>query len=532
MASPNSSFPEDAPLSTVSAVIRRQAAERPEATALVFEGRRTSYAGLDARTDLIAGALIASGVEPAMRVAYLGKNSDSYFELLVGAAKARAILVPLNWRLADPEIAFAIEDAKPTILFVGREYEDRGAGFAAASSAPKIVAVEGDGGSHEGLEAWLASAGDAKGTRRPEPGDVLLIMYTSGTTGRPKGAMLSHRSLLRIDGDRPAPDPEWFTWSAGEKALIAMPTFHIGGTGQGLRALKGGSTAVILREFAVDEVLAQVAEHRITKLFLVPSAIQAVLRHPSLATADYSCLEYILYGASPVQPDLLRQAMDVFGCGFVQMYGMTETSGTVAALSPEDHASGSKYLTASAGRPLAGVEIRIVDDEGKDLPAGSIGEIAIRSPANMVGYWGRPDATAQTIDGEGWLRSGDVGTLGRDGYLFVRDRVKDVIISGGENIYPAEVEGALSSHPAVAEVAVIGIPDDRWGEAGKAVVVLREGRTASSGELIEWAKSRIASYKAPKSIDFIASLPRNASGKILRRDLRDRYWKDHERKVG
>ncbi|TAL01184.1 MAG: long-chain-fatty-acid--CoA ligase [Rhodospirillaceae bacterium] len=508
---------------TIPGVLREQAALYPDAVALIFEGRSTTYAELERRTNQIANAFRAAGLRPGDRVAHLGKNSDRFFELLIGAAKAQVIFVPLNWRLARPELQYVLRDAEPTILFVGAEFISEIDPLTAEAPIRHIVALEDSQSVFESYTHWYAKVLDTPPESPPPIDQVVLIMYTSGTTGWPKGAMLSHRSVLRIADSHPIEDPEWFVWTHGEVALIAMPTFHIGGTGQGLRALKGGASAVILREFAVDTVLAAVAQFRVNKLFLVPSAIQAVIQHPSLATTDYSCLRYILYGASPIPIDLLRKAMTAFGCRYVQMYGSTETSGTVVALSPEDHVAASNSLLSTAGRALPGVEIKIIDEEGRVLPVDAPGEIVVRSVANMVGYWRLPDETAKAIDTDGWLRTGDIGSLDADGYLRVRDRLKDMIISGGENVYPAEVENAIYGHPAVSEVAVIGLPHPRWGEAVTAIVVPKAGFTGEGDAIIAWARARIAAYKAPKTVHFVESLPRNASGKILRRSLRDTF---------
>ncbi len=508
---------------TIGEVIREQAGLRQGAPALIFEDRQTSYRELDARTDRIAGGLLQAGLQPGDRIAYLGKNSDRHFELMIAAAKARVIYVPLNWRLALPELVQLADDATPAFLFVGPEFVDLAFELAARAGIAHVIPVEDAAAGRPGFDAWYVATPEGPPEVRPVPDDVVLIMYTSGTTGRPKGVMLSHRNLLRVVDGRPLPEPDYFTWRAGEVALIAMPTFHVGGTGQGLRTLKGGATAVILREFSVDSVLAAVERHRVDRLFLVPSAIHALLRHPSIGVSDYSCLRYMLYGASPIPPDLLRDALRIFGCGFVQMYGSTETSGTVVALSPDDHVSDGADRLASAGKPLAGVEIAIADETGAFVPAGAPGEILVRSVANMTGYWKLPEETAATIDADGWLHTGDVGRVDAQGYLYVFDRVKDMIISGGENVYPAEVEAAIFPHPAVAEVAVVGLPDPRWGEAVTAVIVCQPGDAVSEADIIAWARARIAGYKTPKAVYFVDALPRNPSGKILRRELRARF---------
>jgi acyl-CoA synthetase (AMP-forming)/AMP-acid ligase II len=278
-------------------------------------------------------------------------------------------------------------------------------------------------------------------------------------------------------------------------------------------------------------VLDFIEHDRISKMFMVPAALQIVVRQPRAREIDYSRLTHILYGASPIPLDLLRECIAVFGCGFCQQYGMTETTGTVAYLPPEDHDPAGTPRMRGAGRPMPGVELKVMDEAGASLPPNTVGEVAVRSKMNMKGYWRLDEATRKTVDDEGWLRTGDAGYLDEDGYLYIHDRVKDMIITGAENVYPAEVESAIYGHPAVAEVAVVGVPDDTWGEAVKAMVVLKPGAKADPADIIAFARGRIAAYKAPKSIDFIDALPRNASGKILRRELREPYWANRARRV-
>ena len=308
--------------------------------------------------------------------------------------------------------------------------------------------------------------------------DVAIQLYTSGTTGKPKGAMLSHANLLNLIETGDGEKPEWNRWTEDDVSLVAMPIFHIGGSGWGLLGLYHGAKGVIAREFDPTKVLDFIEHARVTKLFLVPAAMQFVVRQPRARTVDFSRLKYVLYGASPIPGALLKECIDVFGCGFVQVYGMTETTGSIVALPPEDHVEGLERMR-SAGKALPGVELAILDIDGKHLPPGEVGEIATRSGSNMVGYWNLPEASAKTMGRDGWLRTGDAGYMDKDGYLYVQDRIKDMIISGGENIYPAEVESAVCDHPDVAEAAVIGVPDDTWGEVVKAIVVLKPGKQAT-----------------------------------------------------
>jgi len=321
----------------------------------------------------------------------------------------------------------------------------------------------------------------------------------------------------------PATMPPWYVWSPDDVSLIAMPVAHVSGTGWAIWSLQHGATGIITREFDPHAVFELLVRHRINKVIMVPTALQIAVRHPRARETDFSFIQYIAYGAAPMPLALLRESIEVFGCGFVQMYGMTETAGAITALPPEDHDTEHGARLASVGKPLPGVEMKILDAEGAALPPGEVGEIATRSAANMTGYYNLPKATADTIDAEGWLHTGDAGYLDADGYLFLKDRIKDMIISGGENVYPAEVENAIFGHPDVAEVAVIGVPDEKWGETVKAIVVPKPGTNPDAAAIIGWARERIAAYKAPKSVEFIAALPRNASGKILRRELRERF---------
>jgi acyl-CoA synthetase (AMP-forming)/AMP-acid ligase II len=512
-------------------MIRAQGKLRGYTTAFEFEGRRTSFAGLDIHTNRVANGLKALGVKPHERVAYLGKNSDIYFELLLGAMKANVVMAPVNWRLAGPEIAFIVEDCKAAILFTGPEFIEQVRGIQAQLPSVRIFMTT-EGGAPDWLDfaAWRdAQSGDDP--KVPiDPKDIAIQLYTSGTTGKPKGAMLSHANFLSLVRAGGVERPDWNKWSNDDVSLVAMPVFHIGGSGWGVLGIYHGAKGVIAREFDPTRVLDFFEQSGITKLFMVPAAMQFVVRQPRAREVDFSKLKYMLYGASPIPAALLKECIEVFKCGFVQMYGMTETTGTIVALPPEDHVEGLDRMR-SAGKALPGVELAILDADGNKLAPGEVGEIATRSGSNMAGYWNLPEATARTLDKDNWLRTGDAGYLDTDGYLYIHDRIKDMIISGGENIYPAEVESAICDHPDVAEVAVVGVPDEQWGEAVKAIVVMKSGKKATPADIMSFTRARIAGFKTPKSVDFIEVLPRNASGKILRRHLRDPYWAGKDRQV-
>lgn len=514
---------------TVGDISRYQALARPDAVAFEFEGRVTSYRALDDHVNRVANALLECGVGPGTHIAYLGKNSDLYFELLLGCAKAGAIVVPVNWRLTAAEIAFILHDVPVRILFVDAEFAPV---VRSLGNAPACVrAMDGALWNQPDFIAWRDSHSPIDPGLSVQPEDVLLQLYTSGTTGKPKGAMLRHSGLIERYRLQDTLGESWYRWDPDDVSLVAMPIFHIGGTGWGLTGLYNGARGIVVREFSAAGVVALIERHRITRLFIVPAALQIVLQHPRLMAADLGSLRSVFYGASPIQPHVLGAALQVFRCNFVQMYGMTETSGAIVALAPGDHDLDDPERLSSAGRPLPGVELAILGPDGTTAAPLHTGEIAIRSICNMAGYWKQPGATAEVLGLDNWLRTGDLGYLDPQGYLFIRDRLKDMIVSGGENVYPAEVEHALAGHPDIAEVAVIAVPSQKWGEEVKAVVVPRPGTQLRESDLIAWARGRLAGYKVPKTVDFVESIPRNASAKILRRQLREPYWRGAGREV-
>lgn len=499
--------------------------------ALRFKGRETSYAQLATHSGEVARALRASGCGAGDRVAYCGKNSDRFYEILLGAARAGVTLTPVNWRLAMQEVQWIVEDAGCRLIFTTPDHAaDLTDLTARMDPRPQLIVIDGADEATD-YDAWrgASQSGDVPDERDPEA--IAVQMYTSGTTGRPKGALLSQRALLAFRSLPEEAQPEWNRWTQDDVSLIVMPQFHIGGTGFGLQTLCAGATGLVAEEFSAELVLDAIENQGLSKLFTVPSALQLIMRHPRVREIDYGRIRTIVYGASPMPLDVLREAIDIFQCGFVQQYGMTEMCGTISVLPPEDHEAGGNARMASAGRALDGVEIAIVDPDGRRLGLGESGEIVIRAPTAMSGYWHLPDATAEAFDDQGFFRSGDAGYLDADGYLFLRDRIKDMIVSGGENVFPAEVEQAVQSHADVVEVAVIGVPDPLWGEAVKAIVVLRPGAEADADAIRNWARQTIAGYKVPKTVDFIDALPRNPSGKILRRTLREPYWVGQERSV-
>ena len=508
-------------------IVRQHAAERPDAAALVHAGTKTTYSQLDRAASRVANSLIAEGIKPQVRIAHLDKSSDIFFELLFGVAKANAVMVSVNWRLAAPEVLHIVNDAKAEILFVGEEFfpvvekiRDE------LKTVRKIVAFGARHPAWESFDTWRDRHPDTDPHLPAKPTDTAVQFYTSGTTGLPKGAELTNANFAWML-------PLWTkTWllAPGVPNLVCLPMFHIGGAGWGIAGLFSGATNHVMREFVPVEILQTVEREKLQVMLLVPAMILFLVQAPQIRETNLSSLRLIVYGAAPIPADLLKQAMGVFPCGFQQVYGLTETTGAITLLPPADHDPADVRKLLSCGYAQEGVALRIVGDDGRDMATGQVGEIAVRSRQIMGGYWNLPDATRRSIQGD-WFFTGDAGYLDDKGYLYIYDRVKDMIVSGGENIYPAEVESALFGHPAVADVAVIGVPDERWGEAVKAVVVRKPGAELGAGELIGWARERIASYKLPKSVDFVDALPRNPTGKILKREIRKPYWVGKERQV-
>ena len=517
-----------ASMQTVADIVRHHGRTRPDRAAIHFEGRRYSYGELDRRANQVANGLIAAGIKPKSRIAILSKNSVGFFDLWFGSTKCRAVLVPVNFRLAGPEVAYVVNDAQAELLFVGADFYPLVEKIAGALTCVRqIVALDGRHGAWPAYDAWLAAQADGDPALPIALQDCAIQMYTSGTTGHPKGAQLSHANLLTL---MPLAIEQWGNWHDRDVNLVCMPLFHIGGSGWALVGLYRGIDNVMTRDFEPAAILRTLEQYKVTKALFVPAMMLFLLQAPQCRDTDFSALELVLYGASPAPLDLIRNALKTFRCDLAQVYGLTETTGGITYLGPEDHGEHAVERMKSCGKPMAGVEIRIVDAFGRELPAGEVGELVCRTPQIMLGYWNLPEATARSIRGE-WFHTGDAGYKDKDGYIYIFDRVKDMIVSGGENIYPAEVESALFGHPAVADVAVIGVPDQQWGEAVKAVVVRKPGAELGPKELIDFARERIAGYKVPRSVDFVEALPRNPSGKILKRELRKPYWEHQQRQV-
>jgi long-chain acyl-CoA synthetase len=500
-------------------LIREQAAERPDAPAATCGGRTETYGELHERSSRFAAGLRADGVGEGDRVVHLAKNSTEQLETLFAAAKLGAVSVLLNWRLAPPELAQIVADTGTEVLVASEDYADTAHELLIAVPGLRRLLVAGDDDPETGYEPWLADRPADDPGFVGDDGTVVAQLYTSGTTGRPKGVQLTNANLGVV---APYISPHWGVDSTAV-CLVAMPMFHIGGLGMALIGLYNGARQVMVPEIVPGALLDTIEGERVTNGFVVPAVLQFCSAVPGAAERDFSALRSLAYGASAITVPVLRQALTTFRCDFFQVYGLTEVSGAIVQLDADDHDPGGprEHLLRAAGKAYPWVELRIVDPAtGAQLPAGEVGEVLTRSAQNTPGYWRQPGETQALYDDDGWLRTGDAGYLDDEGYLFVTDRIKDMVVTGGENVYPIEVEQVLAEHPDVADVAVIGVPDERWGEAVAAIVVRREGATVTADDLLGFTEGSLAGYKAPKRIELAESLPRNPTGKVLKRELR------------
>ena len=518
------------PMHTLADVVRHHAAERPGNLAIHYlaDGRTWTFAELDRESSQVAQRLREAGVGAQDRVAYLDKNAPEYFTLLFGIAKLNAASVAVNWRLAAPEMEYILNNSEAKVLAIGEEFLGHLAQMKLTHAQQVVVIGDPGKSGYRSYEQWIAGA-PAQDPKVPcAPNDTCYQLYTSGTTGLPKGVELTHDNFLGCLGTAFAA----LDFGPSSVNLVCSPLFHIGGSGWALVGTYQGASIVLARDIELAKILQALEDHRVTHAFFVPALLQMLLGVPEVESTDFSALGVIAYGASPITESVLVAAMERFGCRFFQSYGLTETTGGICMLHADDHDPGGPraHLLRSAGTPVAPNVVRIVNPETLvDCAQDQVGEIWVKGRQNMKGYWKNPQATAKTITSEGWLRTGDAGYM-RDGYVYIHDRVKDMIISGGENLYPAEIENVLMKHPGIADAAVVGVPSDRWGETPKAMVVRRDLQLTEQA-VIEFCRSQLARYKCPTSVDWCDAIPRNPSGKILKTELRKPYWAGRDRQV-
>jgi long-chain acyl-CoA synthetase len=514
-------FPE---LRTLPAVAAAHAEAQPEVPAIICAGRSLDYGELHRESARIAAAMAAGGLRPGDRVAYLGQESVEYYATLFACAKAGIVLVPINFRLAAPEVEHILRDSGSALLLVDADLR--------AAIDPVVAELPGlrvRGAGATDFAEWITGHSDVDPGLASGPEDPVVQLYTSGTTGLPKGVVLAQRSFFAIRDQLAGAGLDWIDWRAGDRSLIGIPGFHVGGVWWSTQGFAAGITNVAMPRFAPTGALALITELGVTTVCVVPSMLRLLLVEPGADKAAFATVRKIVYGGSPISETLLTESLPVFDCDFAQIYGLTETGNTAVCLPPADHVPGSPRLRA-AGRPYPGVDCAIIDEAGRSLGPGEIGEVCLRTPARMVEYWGLPEATAATLV-DGWIHTGDAGYRDEDGYVFIHDRLKDMIIVGGENVYPNEIENVLTKHPGVADAAVIGVPDEKFGEAVHAFVAPRDGVEVRRRDLLLFCQDRLAGFKIPSRFELVEKVPRNPSGKILRRELRARFWSTKDRGV-
>lgn len=504
----------------------------PDREMIIFDGKRWTYAQINERVNRLANALVNLGIKKGDRIGMLQVNCNQYLETYFASAKLGAIFVPLNFRAKADELNYMIGNASAKALFVGERYLEM-----IKEILPNLTSVEHCiclDQAHEGhpfYEDLLTESSSDEVMVEIDDEDITILMYTSGTTGRPKGVPLRHSGFISyvLENVEPA-DPD-----ISERNLLTVPLYHVAGIQAMFAAVYGGRTLIMMRQFETEEWMKMVQEEKATRAMLVPTMLKWVIDHPDFKRYNLTSLKVITYGAAPMPFEVIKKAIEQMPwVRFINAFGQTETASTITSLGPEDHIiEGTeeekekklKRLTSSIGRPLPDVEIKIVDSTGNALPTHEVGEILAKGPRIMTGYWGDDEKTKQVLTKDGWLHTGDQGWMDEDGYIYLAGRGDDMIIRGGENISPEEIEDVIQSCSKVEEVACIGVPDPEWGEEPRAVVVLKKNESASAEEIMEYCRECLAGFKRPRSVVFVDQLPRNQMGKILKKELKEKYGK-------
>ncbi|MFC1987001.1 long-chain-fatty-acid--CoA ligase [Chloroflexota bacterium] len=501
----------------------------PDKEAIVFEDKRFTFNQLTERVNRLGNALLKLGIQKGDRVAMMQVNTNQCVEAYFAVAKIGAIYVPLNFRAKGNEITYMLNSSESDTLFIGERYIDL-----INSIKPELVSVKNFislDSQYEGMlyyEDRIETSPADEIFSEVDDNDTTILMYTAGTTGFPKGVMLSHNSFsIYVLENVSPPDPVLV-----EKNILTVPLYHVAGIQAMMAAIYGGRTIVMERQFTPKGWMDLVQTEKVGRAMMVPTMLKQLMDHPEFSQHDLSSLKVITYGAAPMPLEVIKKAVSVFpGVSFINAFGQTETASTITTLSPEDHnLTGSEEekekklkRLSSIGRPMSDVEMKIMDEEDNELPQGEVGEIVARGPRVMSGYWKDNEKTEKTIDKGGWVHTGDMGYVDEDGYFFLAGRATDMIIRGGENISPEEVENVLHSHPKVEEAAVIGVPDEEWGEVPLCVCVPKKGEKFTPEELMEYCRANLASFKRPRAVVFCEELPRNPMGKVLKRALREQY---------
>ncbi len=493
-------------------MIAKRAQLTPRRRAITFEGTTWTYADFVDRIDRFAAALAAGGVERGDRVGYLGLNHPNFFVTMLAANRLGATFVPINFRLTGPELTFIAHDAGIHTMVADDMHQAVLDRVRDELPCQRYIGSEAGGEGWEVMDQLIETTDPIESGVRVDADELAVIMYTSGTTGQPKGAMLTHGNLCWNNINA----LHAIDMGTGEVALVVAPLFHIGGLNvTTLVCWQKGGEVILHRTFDPGAALEAIPEYGVTNMFGVPAMFLFMSQHPAFDDTDFTSIRVLVVGGAPVPEPLIKLYLSK-GVPFAQGYGLTETAPLCSFLLPEY----ALEKVGSAGFAPMYTDVAIFDPDGNEVPAGERGEICIKGPNVMKGYWNRPEATTQAIDERGWFHSGDIGIMDEDGFLYVVDRLKDMVISGGENVYPAEVESVLYEHPRVAEVAIIGLPDERWGEVVTAVVACTEGETLTLDELRDWGGERLARYKLPVRLHLVDVLPRNPAGKVLKFELR------------